>query len=157
LSDLSCGLYKTTVELVRDGEVAVAEGLLVRFHNHSDEGPPIVLLPDQNTNNKWTFGPKGFLIHEDDYTDTLVALKAEGLYRAREHFHPASDQVVAKDALVQLGYNRNAESILFFPRSHESENSLVFPTTGTKVNEKIYELLEPINLRGPYVPQARLH
>jgi hypothetical protein len=137
--------------------VAVAAGLLVRFHNHSDQGEPIVLLPERNENNKWTYSQNGYLIHDDEYAGTMVALKAEGIYRSREHFHPASDQVVAKDALVQLGYNRHAEPIIFFPRVLEAENALAFPTTGTKINDKIYALLEPLDLRGPYVPKARLH
>jgi len=57
--------------------------------------------------------------------------------------------------LVQLGYTRAAEPLLFFPRLHETENSLVFPDRGTKIGPTIYALLEPLDHRGPYLPQVK--
>lgn len=124
-------------------------GLLVYFHNHSQEGPPIVLLPENNQHNRWTFSKKGSLVVDDDPTPALQSLKAEGFYRLREHFHPDAERVVAKGALAQLGYNRAAEPILFFPSIGETDNSLVFPEKGMKVPREVYELLESLDTRGP--------
>ncbi|MCG8424550.1 MAG: hypothetical protein MJE77_42190 [Proteobacteria bacterium] len=144
-------MYRTTAPLP-GYEDRIPAGRLVYFHNHSAEGPPIVLMPANNSNNKWQFQSRGFLVHELSYLASLEPLKREGFYRLREHFHPNSQQVVNKNALVQLGYNPLAEPILFFPTRHEADNSLVFPKQGIKINQKIYQFLEPLDLRGPHIP-----
>lgn len=143
-----CGLYRTTEPL---GE-AVEAGVLVRFHNHSDDGAPVVLLPHSNKHNRWHFHGPEHHIRDAAYLETMVALKAEGYYYLREHFHPDEDHVVAERGLVQLGYNRTGEPIIFFPRVKKEENALVFPHQGVKIPPKIYALLEPLDIRGPVVP-----
>ncbi|MEM9492900.1 MAG: hypothetical protein AAGC55_27370 [Myxococcota bacterium] len=151
-ANLSCGLYKTIAPLP-DREDEVAAGLLVYFHNHSVQGPPLLLLPWRNVNNKWQFHERGYLITDAAYLATLEALRREGFYRLREPFHPKVDQIVDHNALVQLGYNRQAEPILFFPTLHPTANSLVFPNKGVKIALSVCELLEPIDLRGPHTPE----
>jgi len=151
---IKCGLYKTT-EPIAEHE-AVEAGLLVYFHNHSDAGTPIVLLPQKNEHNRWSFPARGFSIKDEAYLATLVSLKPEGLYRVTEHFHPDDSSVVATDSLVQLGYNRAAEPILFFPQRVEDANGMSFPSKGTRVPPSIYELLAPLSVSGP-VPQRKLH
>lgn len=146
----SCGLYRTTRPL--PGHDPVRPGLLVYYHSHSEQGPPILLLPDSNTNNRWTFHRQGYLVSDPDYVASLHPLKAEGLYRVREHFHPDEGRTVAANALVQLGYNPSAEPIVFFPTWRSSDNALVFPTKGMGIPPAIYELLEPLDTRGPFRP-----
>lgn len=148
----SCGIYLTATALPAHSD-SVGPGLLVRFHNHSDEGPPIVLLPDHNHANRWTFHQRGFLVRDAGFLETMVELKPEGLYRLREHFHPDAGRVVAANALVQLGYNREAEPILFFPTEDRERNALAFPAQGMKVPPPVYALLEPLDLRGPVSPR----
>lgn len=150
-----CGLYRTAMALAGHAE-SVGPNLLVMYHNHSDEGPPLVLLPDRNTNNRWRFQTEGFLVRDSEFLDSMVALKREGVYRLREHFHPDAGRVVAANALVQLGYNREADPILFFPSRDEQTNSLHFPDKGMKVPLAVYQLLEPLDLRGAYT-QRQLH
>lgn len=147
-----CGPYRTTRELP---DAALTSGLLVYFHSHSDEGPPIVLLPESNTHNRWRFHPKGHLVSAS-YAATLEPLKPEGLYRLREHFHPDNARVVAANALVQLGYNREAEPLIFYPKPVEGENAIAFPSRGMKIPAAVYELLEPLDTRGPHQP-TKLH
>lgn len=150
-----CGLYRATDEL-REHPGAVTPSALVYFHNHSEQGPPIVVLPEANTNNKWTFGKKGYSITDPLFIERLEPLRREGLYRVREHFHPDAERVVPANALVQLGYNRAADPIIFFPRTLDGENALVFPTQGMRIPATVYELLEPLDLRGPHAPE-KLH
>jgi hypothetical protein len=144
-----CGLYRTILPLPGHAD-AVAAGRLVYFHNHSNRGPPIVLLPTSNTHNTWTFDETGHVVEDEAFIEALERLEPEGLYRVREHFHPDGSRVVATGALVQLGYNRRAEPILFFPRPVEGENALMFPSQGMGIPPALYALLEPLDLRGPH-------
>jgi hypothetical protein len=146
-----CGLYRTTTPLPGHADAVPAEHL-VYFHDHSDAGPPLLLLPAANVHNRWRFHERGHLVTDPTYPASLAPLLPEGFYRLREHFHPSEDQVVNQNALVQLGYNRAAQPILFFPVLGEHDNSLVFPSRGTRIGPTIYALLEPLDHRGPYIP-----
>lgn len=130
-------------------------GRLVFFHNHSQEGWPLVLMPAHNESNRWTFHERGYLVRDAAWTQSLEKLKPEGFYRLSEHFHLSEEQVVSKHALAQLGYNREAQPILFFPKLDEEANALIFPERGTGISPKIYALLEPVDIRGPHVPGVK--
>jgi len=125
---------------------------LVYFHNHSQQGSAMVLMPKANTHNVWTFEEEGYLVSSESFVASLSPLKPQGVYRLREHFHPNELQLVNKDAITQLGYNAEGEPILFFPKMSDDFNGLVFPAQGMKVPPSIYELLEPLDLVGPYTP-----
>jgi hypothetical protein len=113
----------------------------------------MVLLPDVNENNYWTFKDRGFAVDDPAFVEGLEPLKAQGFYRVREHFHPNEEQVVNTNALVQLGYNGAGEPILFYPTKRN--NSLEFPVSGMKVPPAIYDLLEPLDIQGPHVPAVK--
>lgn len=149
-----CGLYRATQPIPAKDEV-IAPPRLVYFHNHSQQGGPMVLLPEVNENNRWRFSDKGFLVSNESFIEGLQPLKSQGLYRVREHFHPNREQVVDANALVQLGYNQAGDPIVFFPSSIAGQNALEFPTSGMKVPPPIYDLLEPLDLKGPYVPDIK--
>jgi len=149
-----CGLYKST-QPIPAGEDFVEAPRLVYYHNHSKQGDSMVILPDANVNNVWSFGDKGFLVNSDSFIEGLEPMKPQGVYWLREHFHPNEDQVVNKHAVVQLGYNALAEPILFFPSALKDGNGLEFPVSGMKVSQAIYDLLEPLDLKGPYVPEQK--
>ena len=150
----ACGLYKTHAA-VPDYADDVPAGTLVYFHNHSDQGPPMIQLPAHNRHNKWLFHKRGYLVSDHEYLATMQRMRPEGLYRLAEHFHPNAEQVVDQHALVQLGYTKQAEPILFFPVVEEGHNGLRFPDRGIKINERVYAYLEPLSLRGPHVPRTR--
>ena len=150
---ISCGLYRTTTELA--DHPSVAAGLLVYFHNHSDGGTPIVQLPESNTHNRWRFAAAGHPVTDEHYVSSLIALKPEGLYRVREHFHPDESHVVGKDSLVQLGYNRTADLIIFHPHPTADANGIHFVARGTAIPPAIYDRLERLNLEGPVPTQHR--
>ena len=149
-----CGLYRTT-QPIPAGNDAIAPPRLVYYHNHSQQGSSMVLLPDVNTDNRWTFKDKGFLVSDASFIDGLGPLKPQGLYRVREHFHPDEDQVVNTNALVQLGYNGQGDPILFFPKGLSGKNAFEFPTSGMKIPPPIFELLEPVDVQGPHVPKQK--
>ena len=152
-----CGLYRSTLPIPA-GSDAIAPPRLVYYHNHSEQGSSMVLLPDVNTDNRWTFKDKGFLVADAAFIEGLEPLKPQGLYRLREHFHPNDDQVVNTNALVQLGYNGQGDPILFFPTALSGKNGIEFPTSGMKIPPAIFELLEPLDLVGPHIPkQKHLH
>ena len=126
------------------------------FHNHSDQGKPVVLLPESNHHNRWKFQPAALAVTDEAYLASLVALEPEGFYRLREHFHPNDNEVVVANALVQLGYTRTADPIIFFPNRSDASNTLVFPANGVKVTTAVYALLDRLDVRGPRPPR-RLH
>jgi hypothetical protein len=141
-----CGLYKTT-EPLPGKEEWVRENLLVYFHNHSQQGPPLVLLPASNSHNRWTFHDKGYLIREPEYVDSLVPSKPEGFYTLTEAIYLSHEEMIPEQTLVQLGYNRGADPILFLAEFEKS--SIQFPTSGLKCTLEIFDLLEPVNFRVP--------
>jgi len=139
-----CGLYRTTQPLP-DKEEWVREHLLVYFHNHSQQGPPLLLLPAQNSSNRWSFHDKGYLIKDLDYVDTLEPLMDEGLYVITEPIYLSRDEFIPEKTLVQLGYNRGADPILFLAKY--AENQISFPNSGLKCTDEIFELLNEVNFR----------
>jgi hypothetical protein len=139
----SCGLYRATVALPAAGPAP----LLVYYHLHV-EGLGYVLKPHHNVANRWHFSNEE-LPATKDVVEGLVRLKPEGLYRFCRHFHPDDERIVAENALVQLGYNATAEPIVFFPEHDEKANQLRFPSQGMKIGEKVYDLLEPLDVSGP--------
>ena len=141
-----CGVYKTTAPL-SGKEEWVRENLLVYFHNHSQQGPPLLLLPAANTGNRWSFHDKGYLIRDSDYVDSLVELLEEGLYVLTEPIYLSRDEFIPEETLVQLGYNRSADPILFLAKF--VDNQVVFPTSGLKCTMEIFEMLKPVNFRLP--------
>lgn len=151
----ACGLYRTTAPLPGN-EDSVPAGRLVMFHNHSDDGRPIVLLPESNINNVWSYTDRGVLV-EPDWALGLDALLPEGLYSFSQHFHPEQGKVVAQGQLVQLGYNAHGEPIVFFPQRDERTNSLIFPTSGMKIPPEIYALLAPLEITGVVSQDAPHH
>ena len=141
-----CGLYQTT-EPLPGKEEWVRENLLVYFHNHSQQGPPLVLLPASNSHNRWTFHDKGYLIREPEYVESLVALKPEGVYTLSEAIYLSHEEMIPDHTLVQLGYNRSADPILCLAEFEKS--TIQFPTSGLKCTLEIFELLEEVNFRVP--------
>lgn len=141
-----CGLFKTT-EALAGKEEWVRENLLVYFHNHSQQGPALLLLPASNANNRWTFHDKGYLIRDTDFVDSLIAVMPEGYYTLNQAIYLSHEEMIPENTLVQLGYTRSADPILFLAEFEPS--SIVFPNSGLKCTLEIFDLLEPVNFRVP--------
>ena len=135
-----CGLYKTTAACPGHEE-QIPAGRLIYFHNHSEQGDPIMLLPSSNKHNLWTFHSHGTLTQDQGYLSTLTPLLKEGFYQLKRHLH-VGEKVLPEATLVQLGYNTKGEPILFIAK--RVDNSLVFPDKGVRFeNENIFAELEP--------------
>ncbi len=136
-----CGLYRTTLPI----EDAIQPGMLVYYHNHGDPGPG-VYLPRDWVNNRAIFDETGTTVPDDKYAHSLEPLLDEGLYRVRQEFFCCEDrcQCFEEDLLVQLGYNGDAEPILFVPSM--VDGALTFPDTGSIVEPWKLKQIAPLKV-----------
>ena len=125
----ACGVYRTTQPL----EGHVPAGRFVFFHNHGDPGPG-VYLPSGWTLNHAQWNDTGHTIPSPEWATSLVPLPAEGLYRVCETFSCCAKQcrTYEPDLLVQLGYNAEAEPLLFVPEWTDS--GLAIPELGVPID-----------------------
>ncbi|MGB5694774.1 MAG: hypothetical protein WBM46_03900 [Polyangiales bacterium] len=146
-----CGLYRTT------GPIGpIDEGRLVYFHNHGDPGPGIY-LPKDWRHNRAEFEAKGHVIDDPGLIRFLQPLPPEGFYRVIGSFHCCEKQCrrFEEDALLQLGYNANADPILFIPELVDA--MLAIPAKGWKTTLEalgnVRALRVPITKRDTLPPQ----
>jgi len=133
---LKCGLYRTGIAL-SGREEAVAAERLIYFHDHSTEGPPLVLLPTENAANRWRFGERGYLVqgeHAEAFLAALEALAPEGCYVVTREIAVGEGRVLGRRTLVQLGYNRAGEVILF--PAQALANGWTFPERGFRFRDR---------------------
>jgi hypothetical protein len=137
----SCGIYRTTAAI----EGHVPAGRLVFFHNHGDPGPGIY-LPSGWALNRAQWHESGHTIPSPEWAATLVALPAEGLYRVRDAFTCCAKRcrTYEADLLVQLGYNAEAEPLLFLPEWTES--GLAIPDLGVAIDVDRLQRLAPLRV-----------
>jgi hypothetical protein len=138
-------------------EEKVGEGILVSFHNHSDQGKPFVATAHGNTNNRWEFHERGWAAEDIGFLEALVPLKPEGLYIITEHVHVTREEIIPPKTLLQLGYNRSADTILFVARFEE--NVIKFASSGYAFpSPEVQSLLEPAGFNIPQPrPEEKLH
>lgn len=125
-----CGIYRTTRPI---GD-AVPAGIMVFYHNHGEPGPGVYTVL-QWKNNKAVFHEGGTTVPDEQYARSLEPLAPEGFYRVVEPFYCCEKkcQLYEEDVLVQLGYNGDAEALLFIPEL--IEGALVVPEEGKFVEE----------------------
>jgi hypothetical protein len=145
----TCGLYVTTTALAGHEEQFPA-GLLVYFHNHDDQsdgGLPQVLAPDHNIHNRWHFHGPGVAFRSPSWADTLVRMPLEGFYVLQRELSFDGGSW-PKATLVQLGYTRNGDAILFAAqvRSKLEENDLWFSDRGVPIARNQLSILNPVTV-----------
>lgn len=135
-----CGIYRTTQKL---GDIPA--GKLVFFHNHGDPGPGIY-LPARWVQNRARWHTHGVPIPGPWWAATLDPLAYEGYYRVRESFYCCEKKCVQfqPDQLVQLGYNGDAEPILFVPELRDE--GLYIPETGMRIDRAVISKLSPLKV-----------
>jgi len=151
-----CGLYRTT-EPLPEREDKVAAERLVFYHNHSEQGPPLVLTPHANEHNVWQFHEKGWLVQATEWPETLQPLLPEGYYLVRRDMRLAQEaETLPARTLVQLGYDRQARPIVF-PARFEG-NTISFPEQGFGFSDEVFGNLEPAPFRAPgHDPRGTVH
>lgn len=141
-----CGLYRTTKPLP-EHETEIPAGTLIYFHNHSDAGLPVAIAPEHNIMNRWHFHGSGIPFRGLAWADSLVRLPQEGFYTLRKglEFDGGS---WPKGTLVQLGYTRTGDPILFIAqlRGVMEENDLFFSDRGVGIAREQLALLELVNV-----------
>jgi hypothetical protein len=142
-----CGLYRASKALPGN-EDKVPAGTLVYFHNHSsNNGPlPSVIPPDHNVHNRWHFHQEGAIdnIRSPSWVDSLEKMPEQGFYTLRREL-PLDTGSWPKGSIVQLGYTRNADPILFIAQQRAvlQENDLFFSDKGVGIKRDQLSLLEP--------------
>lgn len=138
-----CGLYRTTEPIE-----GVPANQLVYFHNHGDPGPG-VYLPEAWALNRARFSKRGTTLPDPSLAFTLERLPAEGFYRVLEEFTCCEKncRTFGPDLLVQLGYNAQAEPILFVPEL--SDAGVALPQMGTKLARDRLGRLSPLKVATP--------
>ncbi len=129
----SCGLYRTLFALP-GAEKAVPAGALVYFHDHSEHGTPVVILPERAVDNRWQFSGEGHSIADERWPTTLVQLRKEGFYRAGTSLSLPGGRKLPEGLLVQLGYTRRGESVVF-PGELASGTVIRFRSRGLMVTD----------------------
>lgn len=130
------GIFKTT-KFLPENEATVAPNLLILIRTDGEFAPASVLLPVQNVHNQWRFQMPGVKIPKVDYGwgSSLVKLPHEGFYRLTREFKFGDNGRWLPNAIVQLGYTRAGEPILFIAqrRNPPVANDLFFSDKGVKV------------------------
>jgi hypothetical protein len=136
-----CGVYRTTAALGDD----VPVGRLVYFHRHGDPGPG-VYLPREWTANRARWHERGHTIPSETWAASLEPLLEEGLYRVREPFTCCAEacRTYEEDLLVQLGYDAEAQPLLFVPEWTAS--GLAIPEMGLRIDEDRLAKLAPLKV-----------
>lgn len=148
----SCGIYRTRAAIEN-----VPAQRLVYFHNHGDPGPGLY-LPEAWSQNEAIFRAQGTPLREPSQAADLTPLPAEGFYVAERSFVCCAQECTRfeKDALVQLGYNREGAAILFVPTWGAS--GLQVPERGTKIDEDRLSGLRPLRVRkSTPLPSGTVH
>ena len=144
----ACGLYRSGRALPGQEE-KVPAGVLIYFHNHSEKGSPLILTPHENSENRWRFHDRGWLTEDVRFIREMVALKPEGLYVVQgQQLHVSREEIIPERTLVQLGYNRRGDTLLF-PAKFEGL-TITFPTHGYRFEAiGVQQYLHPVAFKVP--------
>lgn len=142
------GIYKTS-KYLPGFEAQVGPDQLVLIRTDGEFAPASVLLPVNNNHNQWRFQMPGIKIPPTslNWGETLAKLPHEGFYRLRREFAFGDSGKWIQNAIIQLGYTRRGEPILFIAqrRAPLTNNELWFSDKGVKLDlDKVDELLEPL-------------
>jgi len=146
-----CGLYRTTRPLPDDPRVG--EAMLVSFHDHSEQGVPVVLLPAFNVFNRWQWEVEAVVADDEAWIASMRRLPAEGFYALRAPLtlrgeKSAPGGVWPAGTLVQLGYDRAGGAIVFIAQQRHAlgENDLWFAEKGEPLRDAQLDMLEPLSV-----------
>ena len=141
-----CGLYRTSRALP-NAEDTVPAGMLVNFHNHSEQNMPVLHLPMFNTFNRWQWSAEPTFIRQLSWIDSLQRIPTEGFYTLRKEvaFNDGKSKW-PKGSLVQLGYDKTARPILFIAqqRFNLQDNNLWFGDQGVSLAPDLLGALDPV-------------
>lgn len=145
--NLEPGIYRTT-KYLPGHEAQVGPDQIVLVRTDAQFAPASVLLPSSNVHNQWRFSMPGIRVPESasDWASSLVRLPHEGFYRLNEEMDFGEGGKWLVGAILQLGYNRRGEPLLFIARRRTplAENDLFFSKQGIKVDDSFFRRLDPL-------------
>jgi len=135
-----CGLYKTTEALG-----PIPSSRLVYFHNHGNPGAG-VYLPEAWNQNRARFQKQGHVLSDESKASTLISLPNEGFYRVEKEFTCCEKncRVFEEDALIQIGYDAEANAIAFVPRI--TQHGLALPERGSRLLPDRFDSLKALKV-----------
>jgi hypothetical protein len=146
------GIFRSTKYLPRS-ESLIGPSQLVLIRTDGQFGPASVLLPQANTFNRWSFNVPGIKLtgEADEWGKALMRLPHEGFYRLRKEMVFAEDNKWLEGAILQLGYNRRGEPLLFIAKRRKPlvENDLFFESQGLKVDDEWLDQLDALAWHEP--------
>ena len=142
------GIYLTT-KYLPGFEASIGPDLLVLIRTDGEYAPASVLLPIRNENNQWRFQMPGIKIPPAslNWGASLRKIPHEGFYRLTREYNFGEGGKWLEGAIVQLGYNRKAEPILFIAqRRHPlTQNELFFSDKGVRLElAEVESMIEPL-------------
>ena len=136
------GLYRTT-KSYSGYEQEIPEGALVYVGKNPDTGVTFVVRPGSNRRNRWYWGEPTIPLRSTVWAQTLIPLRAEGFYTLPQDIDTGDGGRWIKNAIVQLGYNREGQGIIFVGELHDNEerNVLLFSDRGMIVDDGLLDRL----------------
>lgn len=142
------GIYRTTRPLPRTPS-QVDANQLVLIRTDGEFAPATVMTAARNTNNQWAFSMPGLRLRDADdlWGRSLIKLLPEGFYTLKRERVFAENNRWPIGALVQLGYNRQGQGILFIARRRKelAENDLFFAKSGQRIDDEWFPHLSPVH------------
>lgn len=143
------GLYRATEAHPHDPD-AIPAGALVYVGRQGENA--FVVRPYHNEKNRWFWREPTTPMTDPFWAKTLRRLPTEGFYTLPEALGLESGGRWLKNAIVQLGYNRDGVGILFVAERRDTldQNALYFSDRGVKIDDALLERL----LWAPILPVA---
>lgn len=149
------GLYRTLYPHPENPQ-AVPARRLVYFSPTSDQGPPVVLVPDGREGRIWNFGKKGVLTTDESWLQTLMPLPAQGYYAVTRPLTFSPGQQLPKELLVFLGYDANG-NVAVFPGVAVQDQNIVFAADPIALSDLQLEGLRPMPFGLAQERPAQVH
>ena len=136
----SPGLYRTTLAHPLKPEEFPA-GSLVYVGN--ENGAAFVVRPHFNENNRWFWREPTTPLSDPAWASSLKRLPAEGFYTLPETLTFEGGGQWLTNAVVQLGYDRQGQGIIFVAERREAyeENALYFSDRGNRISDDLLSRL----------------
>lgn len=147
----AAGLYRTVFPHPTNAQ-AIPARTLTYFSPVSDQGPPVLLIPDSRDGRVWNFGKQGVLTEDAEWLSTLVPLKAQGYYTVNREIVFAAGQKLPVGLLVFLSYNQQGEAAIF-PGVTLKEQNIAFAMDAILISDLQLDALSPVEFR---LAQARV-
>lgn len=106
-----------------------------------------VYLPERSEHNRWRFPGPPIVVHDAAWLGSLLPLRPQGHYSLAREVRFDGGAWPAR-ALVQLGYSRHGEPMLFLAqlRADRRDNTLVFGDAGVRIDDADLDGLDPLTL-----------